>query len=303
MVGEALALPGASYSKLLGRMKAPPFAYIKPAKLVEVFQLLETHGDGARLLAGGQSLLAALNLRLSAPDLLIDITGIPGLAGISVANGKVTIGAATTHAEIERSPEIAQALPLLAAAAPHIAHVAIRNAGTFGGSIAMADPAAEWPACCLALDAEFVIANRGGSRKVKAREFFHALYTTALGPADVLTAIEIPLPAVGSRHAFIELTRRRGDYAIVGVAAMATNTQGVLSNVQLAYLGVDQVSVLARTTMGAVEGKPVSAGTIDAAAQALASDFEPGGDTYSTPATKLHLARVITGRALCALNA
>src|SRR5512147_1566154 len=120
-------------------MKAPPFDYIKATTLAQVFQLLETHGDGARLLAGGQSLLAALNLRLSSPQVLIDITGIPGLTGITVANGKVTLGALTTHAEIERSPEIAQTLPLLAQAAPHIAHVAIRNVGTIGGSIALAD--------------------------------------------------------------------------------------------------------------------------------------------------------------------
>ena len=284
-------------------MKAPPFAYIKAKTLAEVFQLLETHGDGARLLAGGQSLLAALNLRLAAPDILIDITGIPGLAGITVANGTLTIGALTTHAQIERSPEIAGTLPLLAEAAPHIAHVAIRNAGTFGGSIALADPAAEWPACCLALDAAFVIANKSASRKVKAREFFHALYTTALGPDDVLTAVEIPLPARGSRHAFVELTRRRGDYAIAGVAATALNTEGALSNVQLAYLGVNQTPVLAKTAMAAVEGRRLSPAVIDAAAQALASDLDPDGDTYSTPATKLHLARVITGRALAALNA
>jgi aerobic carbon-monoxide dehydrogenase medium subunit len=284
-------------------MKAPPFAYIKAKTLAEVFQLLETHGDGARLLAGGQSLLAALNLRLSSPEILIDITGIPGLAGIAVANGAVSIGALTTHAEIERSPEIARALPLLTAAAPHIAHVAIRNVGTFGGSIAMADPAAEWPACCLALGAAFVIANKGGNRKVKAREFFQALYTTSIGPAEVLTAIEIPLPARGLRHAFVELTRRRGDYAIVGVAATAMNTQGALSNVQLAYLGVDQTPVLANAAMAAVEGKRLSPTVIEAAAQALAFDLDPGGDCYSTPATKLHLARVITGRALAALNA
>ncbi len=284
-------------------MKAPPFAYIKATTLAEVFALLELHGDGARLLAGGQSLLAALNLRLSAPDLLVDITGIPGLAGITVANGIVRIGALTTHAEIERSPEIAKTLPLLAAAAPHIAHVAIRNAGTFGGSIAMADPAAEWPACCLALDAVFVIAGKTGSRRVRAREFFQALYTTSIGPADVLTAIEIPLPPGGSRHAFVELTRRRGDYAIAGVAATAVNTQGVLSNVQLAYLGLDQTPVLATTAMAEVEGRRLSPAVIEAAALALDSDLEPGGDCYSTPATKLHLARVITGRALAALNA
>ncbi len=284
-------------------MKAPPFAYIKATALAEVFALLESHGDGARLLAGGQSLLAALNLRLSAPDILVDITGIPGLAGITVGNDRVSIGALTTHAEIERSPEIARTLPLLAAAAPHIAHVAIRNAGTFGGSIAMADPAAEWPACCLALDAVFVIAGKTGSRRVRAREFFQALYTTSIGPADVLTAIEIPLPPSGFRHAFVELTRRRGDYAIAGVAATAVNTQGVLSNVQLAYLGLDQTPVLATTAMAEVEGKRLSPAVIAAAALALDADLEPGGDCYSTPATKLHLARVITGRALAALNA
>ena len=283
-------------------MKAPPFAYIKANTLAEVFQLLETHGDGARLLAGGQSLLAALNLRLAAPAILIDITGLPGLAGITVANGKVSIGALTTHAEVERSGDIARNLPLLAQAAPHIAHVAIRNAGTFGGSLALADPAAEWPACCLALDAEFVIAGKAGSRKVRARDFFQALYTTAIGPAEVLTAIEIPLPPGGSRSAFVELTRRRGDYAIVGVAAVANSAQGTLSGVQLAFLGVDQTPVLANNAMAEVEGKRLSPAVIAAAAQALAADLDPSGDTYSTPATKLHLARVITGRALNALN-
>lgn len=284
-------------------MKAPPFAYIKAKTLAEVFQLLETHGDGARLLAGGQSLLAALNLRLSSPTILIDITAIPGLAGITVADGKVAIGALTTHAQIEHSLEIAQALPLLAQAAPHIAHVAIRNAGTFGGSIALADPAAEWPACCLALDAEFVVANKNGSRKVRARDFFKSLYTTAIGPDEILTAVEIPLPAAGSRSAFVELTRRRGDYAIAGVAATAKNSQGVLSNVQLAYLGMDQVPLLAKTAMAEIEGKRASPAVIAAAAKALASDLDPSGDTYSTPATKLHLARVITGRALNELSA
>ena len=284
-------------------MKAPPFDYLKATTLAQVFQLLETHGDGARLLAGGQSLLAALNLRLSSPQILIDITGIRELAGITVAGGTVTIGALTSHAEIECSPEIAQTLPLLAQAAPHIAHVAIRNVGTIGGSIALADPAAEWPACCLALDAEFVIAGKAGSRKVKARDFFQALYTTAIDPTEVLTAIEIPVPADGSRSAFVELTRRRGDYAIVGVAAVANNTQGVLSSVQLAFLGVDQTPVLAKSATAEVEGRRLSAAVIAAAAKALASDLEPSGDAYSTPATKLHLARVIAGRALNALNA
>lgn len=284
-------------------MKAPPFAYIRANALPEVFELLATHGDGARLLAGGQSLLASLNLRLSAPEILVDITRVPGLSGITVSRGQVRIGALTTHAEIEGSLEIAAALPLLAQAAPHIAHVAIRNTGTFGGSIAMADPAAEWPACCVALDAAFVIESKVGSRRVNARDFFQGLYTTELQPNEVLTAIEIPVPGPQYRSAFLELARRRGDYGIVGIAAIAKNTQGTLSDVRLAFLGAGQTPMLARKAMAAVEGKRLSPPVIAASAQALADDLDPGGDIHSTAATKMHLARVLTGRALTALAA
>jgi len=284
-------------------MKAPPFAYVRAQTLGEVFELLETHGAGAKLLAGGQSLLATLNLRLSAPELLIDITRIPGLSGIKVADGKVSIGALTTHAEIECSAEIAECLPMLTLAAPHIAHVAIRNVGTFGGSIAMADPAAEWPACCVALGAEFVIASKTGNRRVGARGFFQGLYATDIKPTEVLTTIEIPIRERDYRSTFLELTRRRGDYAIVGVAAMARNTGGTLSDVRLAYLGAGQIPLLAQTAMAALEGKRPSAAVIGIAAQALAADLDPNGDTDSPPATKMHLARVITARALAALDA
>ena len=143
-------------------MKAPSFAYVKPRSLAEALDTLEKHGEGARLLAGGQSLIASLNLRLSSPEVLVDISGLDDLNGISIRNDKLRIGALTTHRTIEQSAEIKQHLPLLSQAAPHIAHVAIRNAGTFGGSLALADPAAEWPACCLALDAEFVVAGKSG---------------------------------------------------------------------------------------------------------------------------------------------
>lgn len=284
-------------------MKAPSFAYVRARSLSEVFELLEAHGDGARLLAGGQSLLAMLNLRLSFPEVLIDITRVPGLSGIKVADGKVHIGALTTHAEVERSPEIAKALPLLALAAPHIAHVAIRNVGTFGGSIAMADPAAEWPACCVALDAEFVVASKAGSRRVRARDFFRGLYATDLRPNEVLTAIEFPVSGSQYRSAFLELAHRRGDYAIVGIAAIAKNATGALSDVRLAYLGIGQTPVLARSAMAAVEGRRPSPETTAAAAAALASDLEPSANVYSTAATKMHLAHVLTGRALTALAA
>jgi aerobic carbon-monoxide dehydrogenase medium subunit len=284
-------------------LKAPAFAYVRARSLAEVFGLLEKHGDRARLLAGGQSLIAALNMRLSAPELLIDISRLGDLSGIRVRDGHVRIGALTTHAEIERSPDIAKHLPLLAQAAPHIAHAAIRNVGTFGGSIALADPAAEWPACCMALDARFTLAAKRGTRQVKAREFFKGLYSTALRPAEVLTHVEIPIPGPEYCGAFVELARRRGDYAIVGLAALAKSARGVLSDVRLAFFGVGPAPVLANSASAAIEGKPAKPDAIAAAVKALAKDLDPTADLYSSPATKMHLARVLTGRALAALVA
>ena len=284
-------------------MKAPLFAYARARSLAEVFDLLARHGDGAKLLAGGQSLIATLNMRLSAPQLLIDITRLTELSGIQVRDGLVRIGALTTHAEIERSPEIRKQLPLLAQAAPHIAHAAIRNVGTFGGSIALADPAAEWPACCVALDAQFVITGKAGTRRVPARDFFKGLYATALRPDEVLTQIEIAVPGPEYRSAFVELAQRRGDYAIVGLAAVAKCARGVLSDLRLAFLGVGQVPVLARGAMAAMEGKRAAAEAIAAATQALSRDLDPGPDLYSSAATKMHLARALIGRALAALAA
>lgn len=280
-------------------MKAPPFAYAQARSLAEVFALLDTHGPGAKLLAGGQSLLAALNLRLSSPDILIDISRIPELAGIKVAGGKVHVGALTTHAEIERSADIAAHVPLLAQAAPHIAHPAIRNAGTLGGSIATADPAAEWPACCVVLDAEFIVAAKSGGRRVKARDFFKGVYAADLRPDEVLTRVEFPVRGTTHASAFLELTMRRGDYAIVGVAAVANRTNGTLADVALAYLGAGETPILARGAMAAAEAGRTAA---DVAA-ALAADLRPAPDLYTTAATKLHLARVLTGRALAALAA
>jgi len=284
-------------------LKAPPFAYVRARSLAGVFDLLEQHGERAKLLAGGQSLIAALNMRLSAPDLLIDITRLAELGGIQMRDGVARIGALTTHAEIERSAEIRRHLPLLAQAAPHIAHAAIRNAGTFGGSIALADPAAEWPACCVALDAQFVLACRAGTRRVAARAFFKGLYATALNPQEVLTQIEIPVPGPEYRSAFVELALRRGDYAIAGLAAVARNTRGALSDLRLAFLGVGAAPALARGAMAAMEGKQASPDAIAAATQALAQDLDPGPDLYSSAATKMQLARVLTGRALAALAA
>ena len=282
-------------------MKAPAFAYIRARSLKEALDLLAKHGERAKILAGGQSLIATLNMRLSAPELLVDISRLAGLSGIAVKDGTVAIGALTTHAAIERSPEIRKHLPLLAHAAPHIAHPAIRNVGTIGGSLALADPAAEWPACCVALDAQFAIAGKGGTRKVAAREFFKGLYATALRPNEVLTGIEVPIPGADYRSAFVELAQRRGDYAIVGLAAVAKSSGGKLSDVRLAYLGVGAAPVLARKAMAAVEGKRAGDGA--AVAKALEQDLAPTADLYSSAATKMQLARVLTSRAISALAA
>lgn len=282
-------------------MKAPAFAYVKPGSLAEVFDLLEQHAGTAQILAGGQSLLAMLNSRLSAPELLVDITGLRDLAGITVDNQTVRIGALTTHSELERSALIREHLPLLAQAVPHVAHVAIRNAGTFGGSIALADPAAEYPACAIALEGQLVIAGRNGERRIAAREFFKGLYETALQPGEVLVAAEFACAPADYRSVFLELARRRGDYAIVGLAAYGKVDGGHYSDVRLAFLGAGTTPVLARGASAALEGERCGEQAIAAAQAALAQDLDPPGDLYTSGPTKLHLARVLTGRALTAL--
>ena len=284
-------------------MKASSFGYARPESLAEALELLARHGERAKLLAGGQSLIPSLNLRLSSPALLIDLGNLSELEGIALQGKDLRIGALTRHRAIERSPVVAAHAPLLAQAAPHIAHVAIRNRGTFGGSLAMSDPAAEWPACCLALGASIVVASARGERRVQAERFFKSLYATDLAPDEILVAAEIPAAAADSRSVFLELARRRGDYAIVGVAAQARRSKGRLQDVRLAFLGVAAVPLLARRAMAALEGGPCDAAAIAASERALGDELEPMADLYHSAATKLHLARVLAGRALAALAA
>jgi len=248
-------------------VKPSPFAYAKAKSLDHAIELL-SHPE-ARLLAGGQSLMATLNMRLSAPKLLIDLNGIGGLSGIVVRNRTVEIGAMT----------------------PHIGHAAIRNRGTLGGSIAFADPAAELPACLLALDGEVEIAGQTSKRAVKADDFFKGLFETALGPHDVLTAIRLPAATTQTRVGFAEFARRHGDYAMVGLAAAAKADGQALSDVRLAYFGVGNTPVRAKGAEAALAG-----GGIDEAVKALASDLDPAADVQATAATKMHLASVLLRR-------
>ncbi len=273
-------------------MKPAPFAYAKARTLDEAVALLGGTPE-AKLLAGGQSLIATLNMRLSAPPLLVDINGLSGLSGIVKKNETIEIGALTRHAEAERSKDIAQYAPLIALAMPHIGHAAIRNRGTIGGSVAFADPAAELPACFLVLGGEADIAGPKGKRTVKADDFFKGLFETALGPQDVLTTIRLPVATKDTRTGFAELARRHGDYAIVGLAASAKADGKGLSDVRLAFFGAGTMPVRQRKAEAALNGA-VDDKRIDAAVAAL--ELDPTDDVQATGAVKRHLAGVLLQR-------
>ena len=264
-------------------MKAASFCYVRPRSLQEAIALLEEHGEGARVLAGGQSLVPSLNMRLSAPEVLVDISRLAALKDISLDRGTVRIGALATHAQIERSDVVARHAPLLAQAVKHVAHPAIRNRGTLGGSLALADPAAEYPACALAMDGVVVIQSRGGERRVKAKQFFKGLFETDLRPGELVTAMEAPAQAPAERSVFLELARRHGDYAIVGLAAFAGAER------RFAFLNIGPTPVLAAN---AAQKK-----TLAEAKAALEGELSPAADLYNSAATKLHLAGVLLERA------
>ena len=289
-------------------MKAPAFDYIRPQSLDHVFSLLAEHGDEARLLAGGQTLLATLNMRLSDPGILIDINGIEALRGIRLTTtGMLHIGALVTHAEIEASLLVATHAPMLSQAAPHVAHRAIRNLGTWGGSIAYADPAAEWPACAVALDAIVIVQGAGGARRLAACDFFRDLYATALAEGEVVVACEIPVLTTGRRHAFAELARRHGDYAIVGLAVAASQDAQGLHDVRLTLFGIGATPIRPRATERFLEGRRINAALLQDAAMQLAGELSdaltPLGDLTNSAAMKRHLASVLLRRTLADLTA
>jgi carbon-monoxide dehydrogenase medium subunit len=282
-------------------LKAPRFSYVRADSREHAIALLAQHGDDARILAGGQSLMPTLNMRLSQPKLLIDINRIDELKGISYRDGTVRIGALARHAEVLDSPIVARHLPLIAEAMPHVAHVAVRNRGTFGGSIALADPAAELPACILALEASVVLESARGRRTVAARDFFHGLYETARAPDELLAEVLIPEQARIS--VFMELSRRNGDFALAGLACCARFQGEAVSDARLVYFGSEAKPTLATHAMAAINGRPWSQAVSEAASAALARDLDPIPNTFGSAALKLHLQRVLTARALEAASA
>jgi carbon-monoxide dehydrogenase medium subunit len=281
-------------------MKAPAFSYIKPLTIEACLDLLASHGEDAQIIAGGQSLMPLLNLRLAAPAVLIDINDIPALRGITQDTDHVSIGALERHADIASSVAVQQALPLLVEAAPHIAHVAIRARGTIGGSLALADPAAEWPACCLALNAEIELASTRGVRHVAAEDFFQGIYETARQPDELLTAIRFPVSNDMSDavHFFDEIARRRGDFAIAGLALTCRRRGLTLTGVHLALFGVADRPILAKGAMAAIEGHELGRQLVGAATAALSAELEPPEDPAYPSDYRRRVACILLKRAL-----
>jgi aerobic carbon-monoxide dehydrogenase medium subunit len=279
-------------------VKPPRFSYVRAESLAHAVRLLAEHGDEARILAGGQSLMPTLNMRLSQPKLLIDINRLDALKGIQFGDGMVRIGALARHAEVMSSPVVARHLPLIAEAMPHVAHVAVRNRGTFGGSIALADPAAELPACILALEATLVVESVRGRRTIAADDFFHGLYETAREPDEILVEVLIPEQKPEDVSVFMELSRRHGDFALAGVACRARFARNTVDDIRLAYFGSEDKPTLATRAMAALRGKAWTAAVSEAACAALADDLDPIANTFGSAAAKLQWQRVLTRRAL-----
>ncbi|HTH96665.1 MAG TPA: xanthine dehydrogenase family protein subunit M [Stellaceae bacterium] len=283
-------------------MKARSFSYARPKTMAEAFAVYEAAGE-ACYIAGGQSLVPTLALRLQAPEVLIDIAHISELLGIRLEDGWLRLGALTRHAETLTDPLIAKHAPLLTAAAPHVAHPAIRNKGTLGGSVALADPAAEFPAMMLALGAEIEIANAAGTRRVPADDYFIDLYQTALEPGELLTACWIPALRPGQRWAFDELARRRGDYAMVGCGLLADMAGDKVEAIRIAFLAVGATPLRAHAAEAALAGRTLDAAAILAAQAALDADLDPPADESMPASARRHLARVLLGRLLGTLQA
>jgi carbon-monoxide dehydrogenase medium subunit len=282
-------------------MKPAPFAYHRPATLAETFDLLDRYGQEARILAGGQSLVPALNMRLASPAAVVDINRLPGLDAVRETAEGLAIGALVRQETLAHSPLVARWAPLIAEAIPHVAHLAVRTRGTVGGSLALADPASELPACAVALDARLRCARRGSTREVPAADFFRGIYTTALDPAEILIEVVIPPSAPGWRSAFDEHARRHGDYALAGLAARCRLSDGAVAESRLVFLGVGPAPVRAERAEAAIAGRRVDTGTLAAAATTLDEDLEPPSDVHASAALRRHLARVLLRRVLSRL--
>src|ERR1700712_1978799 len=281
-------------------MKASAFSYARATSVLNALELLAAHGDRAKVISGGQSLMPMMNLRLISPELLVDIGELAELRGIAVTGGVIRIGALTRHAELARSPEIAALAPLLSQAIAQVAHPAIRNRGTLGGSLAHADPASELPACMLALNATIIIRGRAGERRITAGDFFTGIYETALSPEELLVAVELPVARKNAAHFFHEFARRKRDYAIVGLAAEAIVEEGIFADLRLAFFAVGDRPVLVKAAKLLV-GAAVTPAMLSDASIALGEELDPHDDQQASASMRRHLAKTLLVRCVATL--
>ena len=279
-------------------MKLSPVDYEAPGTVAEALDLLAEHQDEASVLAGGQSLIPLLALRLAQPAVLIDINGVQGLSGVSLTDGWVTIGATTREYMAEESATIAELVPLLAAALPLIGHEAIRSRGTVGGSLAHADPAAELPAVARALNAEFVVRGPSGERVVPAADWFEGYLTTSRQADELLTEVRFLAARPGTGTSFQEVARRHGDFAMVGLATSVTLNIGTITDARLAFAGVSDVPARATAAEELLEGERPTAELFDEAARVAAADIDPPSDLHGSAEYRKKVAAALVRRGL-----
>ena len=279
-------------------MKLPQFDYEAPETVADAAGLLAEHLDEASVLAGGQSLIPLLAMRLARPAVVVDINGLAELSTVSAADGWVSVGAMTREYAAEESDVVAGAVPLLAAALPLIGHEAIRSRGTIGGSLAHADPAAELPAVARALDAELVVRSLSGERVIPAAEWFEGYLTTSRRADELLLAVRFPAAAPGTGVSFVEVARRHGDFAIVGLAASLTLSGGVIRDARLAFAGISDVPVRAAGAEGLLVGERPSAELFDEAARLATADIDPPADLHGSADYRKKVAATLVRRGL-----
>jgi aerobic carbon-monoxide dehydrogenase medium subunit len=281
-------------------MKASAFSYARATSVENAIELLVVHGERAKVLSGGQSLMPAMNLRLVAPELIVDIGDLNELRGIAINGGVLTVGALTRHVDLLKSPVIAAHAPLLTDAVAHVAHPAIRNRGTIGGSLAQADPASELPACMVALNATIVIIGPAGERRVPAKGFFTGIYDTVLSPQELLVAVELPVARKNSQHFFCEFARRHGDYAIVGIAAQAVMENGILTDLRPVFFAVGDRPVMVNAGAKLLKTAVTSA-LLSEALEGLNEELDPPEDQQASSSMRRHLAKVLLARCVSSL--
>jgi aerobic carbon-monoxide dehydrogenase medium subunit len=279
-------------------LKAAAFEYHRPASAEAAVEMLAELGEDAKVLAGGQSLVPLMAMRLGRPEHLVDVNRVTGLGGVSRSDGMLRVGALTRHRALERDEAIGRDVPLLARAAPYIGHFQIRNRGTLGGSLAHADPAAELPAVAVALDAVIEARSVRGSRRIPAGDFFLSAFTTALEPDELVTAVHLPAWGPGSGFAVAELSRRQGDFAIAGAACGVQVADGRIARAAVALFGMGSVPIRARSADQAMAGALVAEADLAAIGSEAVAALEPPSDVHGSAAYRRRVGAHMVARGL-----